>query len=395
VTQGRAARPIAKGTRLTGLDGLRGLAILGVFLFHASAVALFDLGINNPVIYVAAQAGWIGVDLFFVLSGYLITRILLETKQAPNFYKCFWARRALRIVPAYFALLLFVFALWRPLAAPGLSAFQTGYTEIPILAYVAFISNFFMAVSADHGYLPLSITWSLAIEAQFYLIWPFVVRHLTVPGLLRLIAVLLVAAPVARLVALASGVPELSLYVLTPLRCDGLLAGALIAGLQISGRALPRATLSAVCFAVLCLAFLAAMLSGLPSIYGNPLLIALKYSIVAGMFFFLVVSVLQGGKVRRLVEAAPGLRGLGRVSYGFYLWHFFLLLCLSDLGRRYAAGQLESLGNPLLYAALLIAGAAATLAVSLVSWAALESPLLKLKRRFAYGVAHNQCFRGP
>ena len=106
------------------------------------------------------------------------------------------------------------------------------------------------------------------------------------------------------------------------------------------------------------------------------------------MFFFLVVLVLQDGKVQRLVEAAPGLRGLGRVSYGFYLWHFFVLLCVSDLGRHYAPGHLESLGNPLLYAALLIAGAAATLVVSLVSWVALETPLLKLKRLFAYGVAH-------
>ena len=138
VMQGEPATPIAKGSRLIGLDGLRGLAILGVFFFHASVVALFDLGIKNPVIYVAAQAGWIGVDLFFVLSGYLITCILLETKDAPNFYRWFWARRALRIIPAYFALLLFVFALWQPLASPALFAFETDYAEIPTLAYFAF-----------------------------------------------------------------------------------------------------------------------------------------------------------------------------------------------------------------------------------------------------------------
>ena len=129
------------------------------------------------------------------------------------------------------------------------------------------------------------------------------------------------------------------------------------------------------------------MLSGVPSLYGNPVLISLKYSIVAGMFFFLVALVLQDGKVRRLVEATPGLRGLGRVSYGFYLWHFFVLLSLADLARHYAPGQLESLGDPLLYGALLTAGAAATLAVSLASWVALETPLLKLKRFFAYGTA--------
>ena len=145
-------------------DALRGLAVSIVMLYH--------LHKDVPALHLHTlfRHGWVGVDLFFVLSGFLITGILVESKDSPRYLRNFYARRILRIWPLYFALLLVCFLLipWvKPESARALKE-ACG----PPFVYFLFLQNLFPTYV---GIGPLTITWSLAIEEQFYLFWPLAV----------------------------------------------------------------------------------------------------------------------------------------------------------------------------------------------------------------------------
>jgi peptidoglycan/LPS O-acetylase OafA/YrhL len=154
------------------LDTLRGVAILAVVFYHgfprSDAVASLP-GIVR-IVSAIAEREWLGVNLFFVLSGFLITGILLDSKGAPQYYKRFYVRRALRIVPAYLLLLLLLLVL--PLI--GIVDRRISWSFIGLsLIYLSNFTNFF-GVAMQYG--PL---WSLAVEEQFYLVWPAAVRNLS------------------------------------------------------------------------------------------------------------------------------------------------------------------------------------------------------------------------
>src|SRR5262249_43223645 len=144
--------------------------------------------------------GWMGVDLFFVLSGFLITRILLDTKPSEHYFRNFYARRGLRIWPLYYAVLLFMFVVV-PLLRPQDSAelFQRSF---PWWSYPFFLQNFLVNAPAL-AVGPLGVSWSLAVEEVFYLVWPFFVRYLPVERLLILAWVVLLGSPPLRLGFLA------------------------------------------------------------------------------------------------------------------------------------------------------------------------------------------------
>ncbi len=146
------------------LDVLRGVAVLEVMLYHAVDIAP-SLHLNP-----AMRAGYTGVDLFFVLSGFLITGILIRSKDEAHYFKNFYARRALRIWPLYYALLLFTFLLL-PAVAPSLrEAIFEGSRPWP--SFFFFIQNLMVS---HPPFDTLRVTWSLAIEEQFYLAWPLIV----------------------------------------------------------------------------------------------------------------------------------------------------------------------------------------------------------------------------
>ena len=203
------------------LDRLRGLAILLVLVFHLEPVF-------PPVLVGIAHQLWIGVDLFFVLSGFLITGILWDTRESKSYFGRFYGRRVLRIWPAYTLLLLFAFG-----ALPLLRRFVGGLMlEVPTeplgpWPYLLMIQNFFS--SALRLSLPLAVTWSLAVEEQFYLVWPAVIRfasrRFTLPCLLG--AILL--EPFIRMGAMHWGVSEIAIYYNPITHGDGLLCGAAIA----------------------------------------------------------------------------------------------------------------------------------------------------------------------
>jgi peptidoglycan/LPS O-acetylase OafA/YrhL len=207
------------------LDGIRGVAVLLVLVWHYVACQLLGAPAGSRLAGFRDALGltWSGVDLFFVLSGFLITGILLDHRGASNFFRVFYIRRACRILPLYYLLLaLYVLLTLLPLAAE-----RAGWLvnrPMPLWTYALFIQNIFMGAAGDFGAAALGVTWSLAVEEQFYLVIPlliFLFRPKTA-GIILLAA--LIAAPVLRITC-----PGFHAFVNTLWRADSLLSGACLA----------------------------------------------------------------------------------------------------------------------------------------------------------------------
>src|SRR3982074_1503320 len=156
--------------KIPQLDALRGLAVLLVLLHNTDVYPSLHLRLISG-------NGWMGVDLFFVLSGFLITEILLDTKQSEGYFRNFYARRCLRIWPLYYSVLLFMFVIV-PILRPSEAHTVFEARSSPWWAYPVFLQNFLIPIpTMATG--ALGVTWSLAVEEQFYLVWPLVVRLCT------------------------------------------------------------------------------------------------------------------------------------------------------------------------------------------------------------------------
>lgn len=201
------------------LDGLRGVAILAVLLRHFGLSYPADTPIDQAV-STLFLFGWSGVDLFFVLSGFLISGILIETRHATNYFASFWARRALRIVPVYFAFLTLWF-LVLPQVAPRLGL-HANFGEEHWLPYWTWTANLFGGVP-QLGHL-----WSLSVEEQFYLAWPVVVWLLSNRSVARLCIVLAVVCPAIRVLLLSVPLEPSWPWEIFK-RADSLALGALVA----------------------------------------------------------------------------------------------------------------------------------------------------------------------
>jgi peptidoglycan/LPS O-acetylase OafA/YrhL len=223
--------------RIPALDGLRGAAIALVLLRHAVFGVSSVEGIETHSRILAAfiacgQLSWSGVDLFFVLSGFLIGGILLEVRTSPRYYGTFYIRRAGRILPLYFVVvglslfphLLAEFSPWR--------AAHTSPLPFPWWAYATFTQNFWMAALGRFGPSGIGITWSLAIEAQFYLTVPLALRRIRSQNLVTVLLLVIACAPWLRVLLHSStNYPGVASYVLTFTRADVLALGVLAAWL--------------------------------------------------------------------------------------------------------------------------------------------------------------------
>jgi peptidoglycan/LPS O-acetylase OafA/YrhL len=313
--------------RIPTLDGVRGTAILLVMLYHmnllrpASAPAAVDLWFSRAV-----GVGWCGVDLFFVLSGFLITGILLAAKGRDHFFRDFYARRTLRIFPLYYAV-VFVSLVVIPNLPEGIVPAQKldrfGRIEGDEAWYWLYLSNFAIARAGAWRHGILDISWSLAIEEQFYLLWPALVAFCSTRGLTRFCVALVVLAPCLRLALRLAGAEPMVAYVITPARVDLLAIGALIAIAARSPEGLERFAHPArrAFWAALVLLLADWLVLGF-----DPFAIRVQvagYSLLGVVFGGLLVAVLrapQGSLLARCFESRP-LRVLGKYSYALYLFH--------------------------------------------------------------------------
>jgi peptidoglycan/LPS O-acetylase OafA/YrhL len=350
------------------LDMLRGIAVLAVLFFHGF---FWRYGSGPfapwPARFMSlTRYGWTGVNLFFVLSGCLITCILLDSKAKPHYYRRFYIRRALRILPAYYAL-LFVLLIFRS-ASPafvGLSAI-----------YLANVTDFF-GVPCDYG--PL---WSLAVEEHFYILWPTFVRKLTGRHLALASALIILVTPILRAFAFATGHGGIEWY--TWFVADGLAAGSLLAVVlrtNICRAQVWRVSALLIVFSV-CVAAIGAPFGIVTR--ARLLGAALQYSVVTlmGSGIILLVLLVGTSAARRWVTFRL-LRFLGYLSYGLYLDHLLAFRLYDRFCLRFFPQLVPSSGNfPLICLRFALAVLAAV-GVAFLSRKYFEERFLRLKDSLA------------
>jgi len=362
--------PMSSPRHFPALDGLRGLAVVLVMLSHF-LTAGHVLDSNHPFARLLL-GGFVGVDLFFVLSGFLITGILLDAPDDGShrrFFVTFYGRRALRIWPLYYAALAIAF-LCRPM--PG--------NDSPAW-YWLLASNLGATLKGRWLESPegfsLAHFWSLAVEEQFYLLWPLLVRFLKRPVLGKLCLALLIVGPLAHFVLHFAGNP-VGAYLFTPTRLHTLAAGAWLA---IAFRHPTRwETLTR-------FAPWVAATAGAITVIG--LLFPQNLSLVPfGPFLWgavLILALAPGSHWATALDR-PLPRLFGKFSYGLYVWHYFANPWLKGPVYEKIA-RFTGHGSILSLAVFVIFAFGFSFAASLLSWWLLEKPCLALKRYFRYGAA--------
>jgi peptidoglycan/LPS O-acetylase OafA/YrhL len=289
-----------------------------VFLTHA---------VSGQAARVILGAGWTSVDLFFVISGFLITGILLDTRDAPQRWRNFFARRVLRIFPLYYGVLVVLFVVL-PVVWPHqqVTAIQPDQPW-----YWAYAVNFLAIAKAGEPWSALGTGhfWSLAIEEQFYLVWPIVVWCCTPRTLLRVaLGTMIVSFALRCWLVLADPFHTAwSSYVLIPAHTDGLMVGAALALVARRQGGLERAARVAPAVALAALGALVIIALGRRGLLPTDSLVAvLGYPIVALLWGAVLVAALT--RPGRLGCEHPWLRTIGKYSYGIYVFHLPIIAAL-------------------------------------------------------------------
>jgi len=371
------------GKHVPALDGIRGLAILLVFAIHFLWSGN-EIPSNNPVLWLGEQVksiGWVGVDLFFALSGFLITGILYDTLKDPHFFRNFYARRTLRIFPLYYGFILLVTAL--------LFVFHGSWNRWELIKLLTYTRNLSFPApppgpTTTLPWIAFNHFWSLCIEEQFYLVWPLCVFLLRTRAKISLAALagILVSLTI-RIVLSKTSIPEFNPYILyswTPSHLDGLLMGALLAmGMRSKWEqrllAWSRPVLL-VGLALLCVmdwkcTHLLFELYWAVSIWGIPLL--------SVTFAALIAASLRKGSWLGRFFSTGFMRFFGKYSYGLYIYHYTLANLTSGFRLSVRAQFHSRLLSVLLPAAL---GVALSVVMSVLSYHFFEKRFLVLKRYF-------------
>jgi peptidoglycan/LPS O-acetylase OafA/YrhL len=366
------------------LDGIRGLAILLVLWHHTVIFSGFrPAGPIDQQVWQTAFSSWLGVDLFFVLSGYLITGILHDAKSSPRYFLNFYGRRVLRILPLYYTVLLLAFVVlprlgWQP--APD------GTMTNPAWYWLHAIN---VKIALDGWPTPIYLGhfWSLAIEEQFYLIWPLIVFALDRRPLILMTVLMLAAAYWLRR-TLPLHAPDLAVYVLMPTRMDALAAGALVALLLRSPRCVRHLRLWSMVVGALCGAVILLMfhrMHGLDEL--NSRVRTYGYTSISLGFAALVAIAVTSGEhsILRKVLAWRPLAMTGVYSYAVYVLHHPILLWLRNQGfnadvlPRVWGSQIPGL------LVFVVVGTALAALGAFVSWWCIERPALSLKKYLPLG----------
>jgi peptidoglycan/LPS O-acetylase OafA/YrhL len=374
-------------SHLPALDGVRGLAILLVLIAHLMLFNNHTGSRFGDSLSALRGLGWVGVDLFFVLSGFLITGILYDTLHDPHYFRSFYMRRFLRIFPLYYGFLFFLLVLGHGLH------FAWGGRQYVLLAYMQNTSLWFPVTDFHPGaWADLDHFWSLAVEEQFYLFWPLLV--FLVRGRRRLIALALTLSAVALLLRIAlylHGTSPLLIFMLTPCRMDTLLLGGCVA-LLIRGNSgwLPRrgmVPLALACAAIIAAYTLWHLARDMRDFFFGA---TFGYTVIALGCIGVLVAALEPATVANRIFRWPFLRSLGKYSYGIYVLHIFVARLIATLTSRMLGASLRIFLTPYLHSrplAVLLefcVNAAAVYLVAYLSYNLYEVHFLRLKRYFGY-----------
>ena len=375
--------------RIPALDGVRGIAIFLVLLRHS--IFAMESAIGGPPatgafswFLAAGQLTWSGVDLFFVLSGFLIGGILLDARTSPRYFQTFYFRRFYRILPLYFVVVALFLFQHLPFYALIARAGRFQPLEIPWWAYVMFVQNFWMAGLGTFGLNSASITWSLAIEEQFYLTIPWIIRKVRLRFLSAVLVAVVVGAPLVRLAlrAFFGDHGGIACYVLTPARADGLSLGVLCALLARRERVwdwmVARKNLLRIAFGLL--------LGGIVFITWqqydafSSAMTGWGYSWLALFYtvFLLLAVVDTGGRLERALRN-PALTKLGALAYCLYLVHVSVMQSV-----RHPLNSWLRASPRLAWILGGVLGAVVSVLIASLSWKYFEKPLLRRGHRYQY-----------
>ena len=384
--------------RIPYLDGLRGVAIISVILVHANGYfgGHFPLEAGSKLLALVLGSGWIGVNLFFVLSGFLITLSLLDAKASAAPMHHFYVRRALRILPLYFAFILLVSL---PTLLGHHLPFLVPVSADDVASLGLFYYNFRVALFTHGNLANIHHFWSLCVEEHFYLVWPLVVLICPQRHLLRVCAGGIALSVAARIAVVAGQQWELIAYYASPCQLDGLLAGAFVATAMrsaISRQVLFRGTRAITQIASITLMLLILMQGHLNIVEGPGTSIALTLIvgilasslIFAGLLAGLTIGEYAG--LRSCLESSL-LRTIGRYSYGIYVFHLLVLNISNTLIEMLLPAALR--GSDLFAKpALAVTTVAVSLVLAILSYHYFERYFLRLKDRF---VCTTRPFGGP
>jgi len=368
----------ARSQHLPALDGLRALAIIVVVLHNSTGIEMHD-SFTEKLWTFMVDAGWIGVQLFFVLSGFLITAILLDSRDKPRALRTFYLRRSFRIFPLYY-LFLAVRFLVLPWFFPELAA-----PFLDQLPYWLYLSNWANCVGAQ--LTAMGHFWSLAVEEQFYLLWPALALKLRVRTFAWVCVGIAVAALLSRIGMRVAGVPDQWMYSATFARADGLALGALVAILMRSDeglRILERVKRPLGVAAVLGLAAVMANAHGLSRF--DWVVQSIGYTMLA-VIFALLVAECATPETRgwRWLLANPLLRLVGKYSYAIYILHVPFAAIAKRLLPYAPTPVLQYVdSHPVLGDMAFVATVGlSSFALAALTYVAIERPFLRLKDRLA------------
>jgi len=364
--------------RIKELDGLRGIAVLAVISEHYLSWL--------PAI--GSRYGWLGVDLFFILSGFLITSILLELRDKENYFKVFYARRALRIFPPYYLGILVYFCVSFAYGLPG--------TWRLWLQYIFYYTSLFVGQPPELHSIPpmlpsvvslgLAVLWSLSVEEIYYTIWAPVVRYTTQKGFASILVGMILVAPLLRWWLHTPEFPEIYTFYC---RMDGLAYGSVVALLIRDRRLAPAAWLALDEWfdrAALIMAIVTAVFWLLSRGDRSNVLVVTLGLVAADLSFALIVHALirRAGGRQIWVRAfrAGWLRSIGKVSYSLYLFHYPLrAVAINLVAHLHLSRRVDAVAAVLL-------GLLLSFGVAYGLWYGVESRILRWKDRRVPSPAH-------
>lgn len=370
--------------RIAELDGIRGIAILLVVVWHYVGCTV-EPGNTDLAFFIwkGTSLAWCGVDLFFVLSGYLIGGLLLDNRHSPRLFRTFYLRRAARIFPLYYLFIIAAFSLkWMGLGQlSGSDSLMEGNGSIT--EYLLYLQNIIMSHTGDWGFDPLAVTWSLAVEEQFYLLFPLAIRFLPSQHICTFLVIGVVLTWITRIWLFHSHPhPDFATYTLLPSRSDSLLTGALLAwyvrnaphklSFFSSTRFIHFAFPAFIISAVILILLNTGPGSWAAAWLGYVVFSALGASLI-GHSWAQPTSFLSG------IWRSSWLRFLGTVSYGIYLFHEIVLKAVFWI---FTGSSTPSLRTP--WEIILITLAfAVTTSLAICSWFGFERTLVIKMRAVA------------